>query len=198
MTAYQDYLGRLPSGLDSHRDSLCKGSLIHMVLDDPDMKRRLWPHLPVELRFEPLPPVSAWVPEVQHLAMWSVMRDTLFSSDEEIAACSRELNARLFAKPLYRALMWVASPDLLLRGAAQRWGQFHRGSAVEVVDRKKSAEGESVEVRLSYPTNLFAPIHCLLFAGAVEAALYAAGARDPRHEIASSTPKQTMLRLRWR
>jgi hypothetical protein len=51
---------------------------------------------------------------------------------------------------MYRALTALASPSLLSRGVAMRWGQFHRGTELSV-----DVHGHQFDLTLRYPAHVF-------------------------------------------
>ncbi len=117
-----------------------------------------------------------WIPNVLSEAVLCAAYDTAFTSREEAAVANVERNLRLFRSPMYRALMIVASPRLLLRGTGSRWLAFHRGSTMSLV----GGDDQQATLMLSFPPHLFVPENPLDVRGAVEAAFISAGSRHAR------------------
>ncbi|MCZ7677693.1 MAG: hypothetical protein M5U28_02505 [Sandaracinaceae bacterium] len=147
------YLARLPEGLASHPQCVVKASVLRDVADarplGPDDLAAL-PGPVAQLVREP-PPVSSWVPEVHALVAMIAIRDRHFAPGEiglsAYEEWTYERNKKLLARPLYRALFLLLSPERLLRNVGNRWAMFRRGSRLELVERSAS----SATVRLSFP-----------------------------------------------
>ncbi len=186
------YLAGLPAGLDSHPEALAKGSLVRNALEDrldPDLLARLPPKLG-RLASEP-PMAGEWVPEVHFVALYLALSDAM--SEAEIYAWARERNRVLFQSSPYRILMEVASPGMLVRSAAQRWANWHRGSQLSV----EGVADDGVRVFLRFPDDLFDPVMIRVFGQAFTAALDTANVPSPDVSVLSEGRGFARYLARW-
>ncbi len=194
------YVARLPDGLASHPECVVKASVLRDVVDARPLDRDDLDALPPEvapLISEP-PPVSAWVPEVHALVAMIAVRDRHFAPGEvglaAYEAWTYERNRKLLARPLYRALFLVLTPERLLARVETRWAMFRRGSTLELVG---SAPGRA-ELRMSYPSHLVEHTTARGLRGALRAATELAGGRDVAVEIVSIEEREAHFVARFR
>ena len=109
--------------------------------------------------------------------------DFAFTSRQEAIAATVERNLRLFQSPMYRPLMVVTTPRMLLRATGARWSAFHRGTTLEVL----SANAHDAVAVLSFPPHVFIPENPIDVRGGLEAALLAAGGTNVSVVIESHT-----------
>jgi hypothetical protein len=120
------------------------------------------------------PPMNVWISEVLSEAGYCAVYDLAFTSAAEATAANVRTNLRLMHSPMYRALMVVMTPTLLLRAASVRWSAFHRGSTLTV----REAAAHSASAVLEFPPHLFIAENPMDVRGAIEAALIASGGKD--------------------
>jgi hypothetical protein len=113
-----------------------------------------------------------------------------FTSAAEAAAANVRTNLRLFELPMYRALMIVMTPSLLLRAASVRWSAFQRGSTLTVRDRTM----QSALAVLEFPPHLFIPENPMGIGGSLEASLIAAGRKNVSVVVHDATPTSIVYR----
>jgi hypothetical protein len=94
--------------------------------------------------------------------------------------------------PLYRMLVAVASPAVLLQGAKMKWTSMHRGTDLEVT---RTATG--AEVRMTYPPHLYTTLNLAGFADGFEAILELSKARDVGVEVLSAGPTGCRFVATW-
>ncbi|MGH1343045.1 MAG: hypothetical protein ACRBN8_15905 [Nannocystales bacterium] len=189
------YIARLPKGLESHPECLVKASLYRSTLEMRPIPRTAAETLPPQLKRMVLQPdpVSAWVPEAHSLALLTAHFDVCFGSHEEFERSCYLRQRRLFDSPLYRAVVKLASPNLLLRTAALRWGALHRGTTLEVSENRPG----SAELSMEHPPNLWGePTRIALTAG-FRALLDLCGARNATVEVADASATHMRLSGRW-
>jgi len=120
--------------------------------------------------------VSAWVPEVQAMALGLAVADHHRLSDREYLDSAYTLSRDLLGSPTYRFLMAGDSPEAMLRHADVRWQAMHQG-----VRFKTDAEGErACAYHLGFPPNLYNELLLQAFAQTFRASLELCGAEHPR------------------
>ncbi len=188
------YLAGLPAGLDSFPDCLAKGSVLRSTLAQqpvPDIAARL----PAVLR--PLvtdPPVdSEWLAEARFVAIYHAVCDVRGYSDAEVLHWARERNRNLFRNPAYRILMSVSSPGTLIRGAAMRWSNWHRGTSLEI----EGIQDDGVRALLRFPDGLFDPMMLQVFGEAFAAGLELARAPTPGSKVELVEPGVARYLCSW-
>lgn len=188
------YLSALPGGLDAHPECQAKGVLVRM-LGSEEAYASVIPSLPERFRrmVEEPPMGSEWIPEVHFLALVYALADAAGQDDDALLAAVRARDRRMFESPAYRILMATGSPAALLRGAELRWGNWHRGSTLEV----EGIADDGVRLSLRFPHALFDGIHLRVFGESFLAALDLAGASAPRAEILEAGPGSARYRLAW-
>lgn len=167
------YVDRLPQGLESHRECRTKASVLRALLEclpGPLAAGRLPAVVADALEAPPLR--SAWMPTVVLNAVQIAVADAL--GEAAFLRIALDMNRRIFASPMYRPLVCVASPATLLKVSSKVWGAFHTGTTLRTV----LSPGRMVGM-VSYPPHLFVRVLLEEKAGAFHAALEAAGAKGP-------------------
>ncbi len=183
------YLATLPQGIDSYPDVRAKASLYRSTVEgytvaDPS----ILPEALQRLLRDPAP-VSSWVPEVHSHAMILISRDLRFNSDRAFIDFAYEKQRKLFSGPLYKIMLSLASPAMLLRTAALRWGSFHRGTQFTV----EEATGTSARIRVDHPARLWDGLLADAMGAGLKAVLDLSGARDTR--LVVTEQGETHLRI---
>lgn len=189
------YIARLPHGLDSHPDCQVKASLYRSTLEGRPIPRNAADALPPRLKQMVLSPapVSAWVPEVQSLALVTAHLDVCCRSLSDFERSCYLRQRRLFDSPLYRAVVKLATPNLLLRTAALRWGALHRGTTLVVQANERGVAHLSME----HPAHLWdKPTRLALTAG-FRALLDLSGARNTTVEVVDASPTHMRMLGQW-
>ena len=122
-----------------------------------------------------------------------LVRDVVLQSDEDMDRWSFDVAGAVFAKPVYRMLMYVLSPTLVLMGSTKRWSAFRRGSTLT-----SRIDGNRGSAELRFPKNLFPPIVLRGFGHAFRASLVAARANDPVIELVEATPELGRWTVTWK
>jgi hypothetical protein len=185
------YLAKLPGGLSAHPSCQAKGSVLRMYLDAYPLDASL-PDAPEELLSLGNTAAGAWVSEVHNCAASTLIRDVYFTRDDDFYAWLKKASGALFRKPLYRLLMMVASPNLVISGADKRFTQFHRGTKLTI-----QQDGQSAEVRMEYPPYLYDAFVLRQFSSAFEAAAEAAGALNCSSVWEETGRERAMVRMTW-
>ena len=194
LPSLSNYLDALPNGLDSYPDVRAKASLYRSVLDHGAIEDvSVLPEPLRRLATDPAP-VSAWIPEVHSHALMSAVRDLCFESDAAFVQHAYDRQRELFDGRLYRIMLALASPSLLLRTAALRWRTFHRGSTFSV----ESSDGTETRVRIDHPPHLWDDLLTDALVAGLEAVLDLSGAVDTKLVITDREPTVLRLHGTWR
>lgn len=195
LATVENYLARLPGGIQAYPECNQKGDALSLWLRDS----------PTSGLIERLPPEAAavlgsvahlpvWVPDVHASVLYLAIREVHFADDAAFLAHAKVRNRALLDTPTNRILFWVVSPKDLLRAAGLRWGSFHRGSTLTVRIRGDS----SAEFELGFPPHLLPEIVLLGNGTGIAAALEGAGARDVVIEMTDVAPTRARFRASWR
>jgi hypothetical protein len=187
------YLESLPKGLDSYADHVLKASFYRQFLDDhPLLKSAGFPGELGRLVAQPLP-VSSWMSEAHTTAFYMASIDLLGLDDDTFLQAIYRLNVRVLRGPMYRVMMMVISPSLIVRGAESRWNAFHRG--IRLSAEMRGEKGGTV--RLVYPTNLYSPLMARAYTMAFRAAIEAAGGKSVEFAVTAYSPTVAEFEGRW-
>lgn len=189
------YIASLPEGLSSFPGCLAKAaSLLGLrakLLDARRMPEELHRYL-VETF-----PKNEWIPETHVNAMMLAVRDHYFGHGSEgvvaFLAWVRARSLELYGSPLYKAVFFVLSPERLIRGAAQRWSLFRKGTTLEVIDDT----ARRVVLRLSHPEGLHEPHSRAGLAVGIEAAVASAGGRNAQVEVVEVAARYFDMVVTW-
>lgn len=188
------YIASLPHGLSSYSGCQQKAIILSQFIG-PTPASEIAPALPPELASLVLDPPLAteWIAEVKTTAIYLALRDAM-GSDDAFVAHAYAMNRRLLARPVYRILFALTSPETVLRGATARWGQMHRGTELRP---HKVVEGEAV-FRLTFPPGLVPAILARAYTTAYRAAIEMAGAIDATVTFADQTSTGCTFTAHWR
>lgn len=142
----ESYLGSLPAGLDSYPTCVQKGSVVRTFLAGGPELRALPEPLRVLASEKPL--ATSWVPEVHANALYLALADQHFPRESDfIAYCSRR-NADLLRSPMYRALLVIGSPTVMLQTMRVAWPLFHKGGVTLAFVDKGPGQAR---IRMAFP-----------------------------------------------
>ncbi len=143
------YLGQLPDGLDSFPECRAKASVHRRVLGYSEIPLFGLPK-PLQSLVDDPPPANTWIPQCQALALIVAAVESQQLDGQAENAWIQAAASHVFNSPMYRILMWAATPRLLFKGAHLRWSAFFRGSTLN-----PTVESNSAEVVLDCPRELF-------------------------------------------
>jgi hypothetical protein len=173
------YLARLPEGLDSYPSCRIRTEVTELVLqrfprilDHPGLSPAFADRLKRALEQD------EWMSETLGIVVRMVARDSVFQSDAEYDAWTFEISKELYTRRVYRVLMYLISPSLVVLGATRRWNAFRQGT--NLVAKSHSNGGD---LELEFPAHLYPPLVLGGLGQAFRAALEAARARNPRVEL---------------
>ena len=188
------YLAQLPRGLNTYPECVGKGSIVRTYCDALRERNTRAASLPAPLAawlIEP-PPFGSWVSEVQSRALSHILFDELGYSDAAALRWTFERNVELLGGRAYRALSFVAFPELLLRGAGIRWNQFHRGTELSA-----STVGAEHFVNLRFPANLFDALTVRAFGEALRAVMTISRAKQVDIVVEAVSSRSARYRVDW-
>jgi hypothetical protein len=187
------YVAALPNGLDSYPQCRARTDVNRVVLErfpkllehggvDPSLVQRL-------VRATR---AGDWMTEVEAVTTRLMVRDTALVTDTAYRQWNHAVAAEVFSRPMYRVLMYVMSPTLVLMGASKRWAAFREGTTlVSRADKSKR------ELELSYPPKLYTEIVLHGIGEAFRAALVAAGAKEPLLDLDEAGAEKARWRVSW-
>jgi hypothetical protein len=193
-----EYLQALPQGIDSYPDCQVRSDAFEQLrIGYPDLAKA--PGLPgVVAHFLSGGYSSDWLPEVAGNTLLLMLRDSQLQSDEQFRIWACDDSFKIFRRPLYKALMFILSPALVVMGAAKRWGAFHKGSELYAPPIRQADGVSTVIADLSYPSNLFYGLSIDRQGQAFVAALRAASAKDPVVQCERLSDTQSRFVSQWR
>ncbi len=189
------YLARLPRGIDSFPEATGKVSVVRAFIESTQLLDFAFDGVPepvAQLVRSP-PPHSSWVSEVLMMSTLYALVDHRRLPNAAIERWTYEQNKKLFDSRMYRALVALAGPSLLMRGTQLRWGAFHRGSTLELVDM--DAHGASLVLR--FPQWVFDEALLIGFGTGIRAALELSRAPDATVRLVEHTPRSARYQGRW-
>jgi hypothetical protein len=196
-----EYLERLPNGLRSFPEAQIRGEVLDDVLLWLDeMEAPIHPHLHDLIRaYRPLGRAMKWVPEVLENALFLQVVDEGYPSEESIVQAVYRRQRAVFNTTLYRALMLILSPTLLMMGASDRWKAFRRGSELSVDRWTNTPTGRITTATLRHPPGLYHRLHLLTIGEMMRAAIDACGAKDSKLELLEEQrPGETRFAMSYR
>jgi hypothetical protein len=134
-----------------------------------------------------------WFPEAHLCGLILGIADVRRLSDDAVCAWARQANRSLFASPAYRVLMAVVSPGSMIRFAARRWENWHRGTSLDPGE----ISDDGVRLTLRFPPGLYDGLVLRAYAQAFEVALEMSRAEAPRVSLVSEGPGRADYLARW-
>lgn len=195
LDAMNTYLTNLPSGLASYPACTMKGSVLRSFLDGlpvaggfeglPEPLRTL-------VRERPLP--GAWISEVQASALFAFAAAEYFPSGPKYEQHTHDANYALLNSLTYRVLFRLVGVTRLIDQAAARWGHFHRGTRLTVVERPTDRRAT---LALRSPPNHVPAALAQAYRAAFIAALEIAGEREVTVESVVVDAETLHFWVRW-
>lgn len=174
------YLKSLPAGLDSFPECQINVHVLdHVAMDHPQLAMATMS--PKEIRDVLAGHKGEWVTEATAGVVYMMVRD-LCPLDKDFLAWNFKNIARLFDRPLYRAMMRVLSTSLVVMGSTKRWSTFHRGTTMTAETVITLEARRVARATLDFPEGLFNDLMLLQHCSTLEAALVASHATEPRAE----------------
>lgn len=188
------YLGGLPAGLASYPECLSKASLPLTLLEGlPDPRPSPFDLPEPARRYLLDPPSRLWVPEVEAMAISLIIADHYEMTDAQYLAWLKVRNLSFLNSLMYRAVMSFLSPAHIVPKAATRWAAVHRGSDLVV----NFVGPRDVDMVLTFPPRLFAPILLEHFTAVFEAVLERTNACGGEVLLAEASDTRGVYHARW-
>lgn len=189
------YLDQLPVGLDSYPECLARGAVARSRLDGRPIRDLTEGALPPALlRYFREPPANtSWIPHVHMLSIALAIADWYRMSDEQYFQWAYQSNKQMLTGVIYRLLMSISSPALLLSLASARWSALHRGTILEVED---NADRKATVV-LRFPPRLFDGFFVRSYGHIFKAVLELSNAKAVEWEVVEVTITTGRLHCRW-
>jgi len=190
------YVAQLPQGLDSYPACRAKHDAIELLLERSDelLKDPSLPE-PVLAALNGRP--GSWHPDAVVMAITLMARDRIFASDTEYMTFTYQSSSALFDRIIYRALMKLMSPTLLVMGSARRWTTFRSGTQLRSVGSKKVGRRMTGEVILSHPPGLFPDLFLHSLCHTFRAALDLSRGKGVEVRLGVQQAEQTQYHLAW-
>jgi hypothetical protein len=192
------YVKSLPQGLASYPDCKVRATVYEDLKKDfPQLDKM--PDLPEVLR-QALADSSKkdWLPEVVGNALCILVRDSILQTDETFYAWYQKNMVRLYRKPLFRAMMLIFSPTLVVIGAAKRWTTFHIGSTLSAEPVQELDGRNQTGVTFSFPPHSFDLLLLRRLNISFRVALDGTRAKEPKVEMDATGPASAHYVASWR
>jgi hypothetical protein len=187
------YLARLPEGLDSYPSCLVRTEVTQLllekfphVLDHPGVAPAFADRLREELGR------GEWMSEATGVAVRMVTRDSIFQNDAEYDDWALEMSRELYTRRVYRVLMYLISPSLVILGAARRWNAFRQGTTLVATPHSRGGD-----IELAFPPHLYTPLVLGGLGQAFRAALEAARARNAKITLGEAQVDRARWSVTW-
>jgi hypothetical protein len=187
------YLAALPGGLDAYPHCRVRTAVTReitdqfpKVLDGPGIDPAIVELLRGSIQRQ------EWMPEAHGMLFRLLVRDVSFQTDADYHRWYYEIAGKIFAKPLYRVLMYVVSPTLVMLGAQKRWAAFREGTTLSAkIDRNVG------EIELKFPEKLYTELILVGFGEAFRASVVAARARNAKVELIEVAAERARWKASW-
>jgi hypothetical protein len=192
------YAASLPEGLAAFPSCRMNRHVLEHVSEDfPDLGKD-----------ESLPPAISdffgnfiggdWITEAAGNVIYLMIRDRCFRDDAAFRAWNQQNIDRLIRNPIFRAIMVLLSPSLVVMGAGKRWSSFHQGTEMRTEPMGNAGPRRQVRGTLTYPPGLYDELLLQLHCSTFLAALVAAQADEPEVRLGSVTPGRAEYVASWR
>jgi hypothetical protein len=178
-----EYLEGLPGGLDAYPDCEGKASLITSALEGHDVEA-MTEGLPPLLRDaigNPMP-AGLWAPAVLCDAVFFAVCDRYYPTEAAVRRWTHERTTAMADNVLYRALLRVPGPKILLKAGARAHGLFQRGTRFDL----ELKTGRAV-VTLSFPPRLHVGLNLVANVALWQALVEITGGKNVQSQLVSQT-----------
>lgn len=188
-----EYLDGLPDGLGSYPECQSKATLLVSAFDEIDRFELLdgLPEALQEVVHEP-PPTGLWVPAVWSDALFFARCDLSFPTAQAVREWTYERTIRIAKHPIYRRLLKVPGPRMLMKMGEKAHGLIQRGTELDVTLDERGAD-----VVLRFPPKLHVGLNLVanvaLWRGCVEIT----GGTNVRSEMVSSSDTDARYRVEF-
>lgn len=178
-----EYIDGLPGGLDAYPECEAKASLITSALDGHDAAPML-EGLPRVVRdaVENPPPAGVWAPAVLCDAVFFAICDRHYPTEAAVKQWTYQRTNAMAKNALYKALLRVPGPTILLKAGAKAHGLFQRGTRFDIAMSKGRAE-----IDLSFPPRLHVGLNLIANVALWQALVEITGGKQVESSMVSST-----------
>lgn len=178
-----EYIHALPGGLDAYPECEAKASLITSALDGHDTEAMLdgLPDVVLDAIENP-PPAGVWVPAALCDAVFFAVCDRYYPDEAAVKQWTYERTRAMAKNALYKALLRVPGPAILLKASAKAHGLFQRGTLFDIVLSKGRAE-----IDLSFPPRLHVGLNLIANVALWQALVEITGGKQVESSMVSST-----------
>jgi hypothetical protein len=193
LTETLSYWNSLPAGHLSFPRNTCSVNPSLQAMEEFPGLRQLPTEVPAALRKAVSEiPATGMIPDALGVCVRMLLRDLHFGAEQPYLDWNFKMSARVFRQPLYRALMLVMSPSMMVSNAAKRWGAFRTGSTLEGKLGKNDAE-----LTLTAPVGLYPPLMLRIIAESFRAAISATGAENVQIHLGLQQGEKTTYSVKW-
>ncbi len=191
------YLEALPHGAASYPECRAKASAFREALAWRPLPRTSatvegLPPVLAELVASP-PPMNAWIPEVQAMAMGLAIADHHGMSDRELVAMIYDLSRTLLSSPTYRYLMAADDLGAMLKHAHVRWTAMHQGIGLKADEVRE----HGCTFQMSFPSRLYDELLLKAYAATFKAGLDMTGRAGIEVELTGFSDVSAQFFARW-
>lgn len=191
------YYAQLPAGMDSFSDYLVRvdgrENLIKdfgALAEDATLPQPVRTYLSGGVR-------EAWMPEVISVMTLALARDVMLPSDEALRTWAYDDAISVFKKPMYKMLMFVMSPTLVVMSASKRWNTWRSNSTLSADPVKQEGGRFVTRLILTAPAQLYDDTSLTQLGQVYVAAATAAGGKDAQLHWAVTTPGTVGYTVSW-
>ena len=188
------YADTLPQGFASFPECRAKGSICrHLLEKHPVTGPKGLPDEIAAFVERPVPH-SSWVSECACMGLHMAIGDAYGMEEAAYDRWLYDHNAGLLeGRFMFRSIMSLATPGVLMHGAAIRFNGFHQGTKLEITSRNPNA----VEFQLGYPKGIYSDLCLAAFRAAFQVSLDMTQAKNLRCELAKAEPAMAFFRVSW-
>ena len=188
------YADTLPQGLASFPECKAKGSICKHLLEKHPIQDPAG--LPDEILgfTSRMIPSAGWVSECACMGLHLAIGDAYSMSDPEYDRWLYQHNAGLLeGRFMFKAIMSLASPGVLMQGAAIRFNGFHEGTRLEIGARAPN----SIDFTLAYPAGIYTEPCLAAFRAAFQVSLDMTKAKAVRCALERAEPAKASFKVTW-
>jgi len=190
-----EYVSSLPQGLASHPSCQAKGAVLRSILGARPLSTVPADGLPtsvLELMARP-PSNSQWIPETLFWSVTFAVADCHGLDAKGHIDWHREVNTDLYRSAVFRFLMSLASPELLLDLGSTRWAAMHRGTRITL----KPTGKRSTQLTIDFPDRLFSRLVLEGLISAFVVALEFSRAKSPAVTLVEANATSGLFEATW-
>lgn len=140
------------------------------------------------------PPLrSSWVPEAANAALNYLIGDVHGLSEEAHLKLIEAVTLKLYTGPVYKLLMSIVSPQMLLQVASNRWQALHRGTTLTA----EKVGGSGMRLILEFPDSLFVGLGLRLWANVYRVTLEHSRAKNAKVVVSEALRTRGVFECSW-